>query len=173
VITYDWITIRTDAIHRFGGETPGAQVEAEIIRAFEHHPTRVLEAINQIGRAYTQGTVRSGWAVLRAQLARAQPDATAEDTTERENAVRRAEQWIRTAGIHYDRHREITRELYGPNGRLRAWAGDRTTRRRTRDHYREHRAIGTLIELEHEQRMRAIGDRYHEQHANRKRTVPA
>lgn len=123
--TYDWPTIRADAIARFGGDAPRAELEQQIIDVFAQQPQLVVLAIDKIADSYRAGKVRSPWAVLKTHIERsAEPGApiTATDTTAKQKAIQRAEQWIRAAGIHYDRDTEILLELFSGSGLLASYA---------------------------------------------------
>jgi hypothetical protein len=125
VTTYDWPTIRADAIARFGGDAPRAELEQQIIDTFEQHPQLVVLAIDKIADGYQTGRIRSPWAVLKTHIERAaQPgaDIQAEDTTQKQKRIQRAEAWIKAAGIHFDRQTEILLELFSGSGLLASYA---------------------------------------------------
>lgn len=161
-VTYQWPDLRTHAINQFGGQTPGAQLEQDIIDVFEQHPQVVAQAIDRIATRYHTGTIQSPWAVLRADLQRrtTSPNVQATDTTDRDHAVLRAEQWIRSSGCHFDRPSEIEHELFGDSrihptvdktgemltsstdGLLTPWAHDLALRQRILDLWRTERPRG-------------------------------
>lgn len=155
--TYTWSDLRDRAIDAYG-EAPHGQLEQDILDVFKRHPKLVNDAVDRIAGRYQSGSVQKPWAVLRKDVvesATAKANPTVHDTSDRDATIRRGEQWLRTSGMHFDRHREITRELYGTQGRLRAYAADRTTRRRTRDLWRDLRPTGEHLEREHAARMSA------------------
>ena len=186
--TYDWATIRADAIARFGGDAPRAELEQRIIDVFEKQPQLVVLAIDKIADSYHAGRVRSPWAVLGTHIERAaEPgaDIQATDTTDKQKRIQRAEQWIRAAGIHFDREAEILLELFGSeSAQLRPYAqvdlipdtsadpakwklseprGDTALIDRMLHTWGEHRPTGLQLEREAEER----ADAYKQQQAAR------
>lgn len=121
---HDWHTTYTDAVQRFGGDTPGAALEQQILDAFQEAPQLVIRAIDKVAAKYTAGRVNSPWGAMKHEIQRAtnQPHLIAVDSTGRDRAIQRAEQWIRAAGIHYDRDSEIMLELFSGSGLLAAYA---------------------------------------------------
>lgn len=117
-----WSQVRADAVRQFDGETPRAELEQEVINAFERSPVRVIEEIKRVATA--PGEIRSRWAVLRSRLATASVsgEIVVTDTSERDRRVAWAERWVRTAGLHFERRSEVADELFGELGRLRQWA---------------------------------------------------
>jgi hypothetical protein len=112
---HSWHTTYTDAVQRFGGDTPGAQLEQQVLDAFTDQPQVVIRAIDKVAAKYAAGRVTSPWGAMKHEIARttSQPDIVATDSTDRDKRIMRAEQWIRAAGIHYDRDTEILLELFG------------------------------------------------------------
>jgi hypothetical protein len=153
VTDYDWIQIRTLAITRFG-ETPGRELEAEIIQAFERAPGHVAAILDTIAAEHNAGaSFRSPWAIARAR-ARLQPEPRIiADTTERDRRIAQAEAWIRNAGLYLDRRTELTRELFGPQGKLRDWFTLDLASRMTA-YWRHNRPRGEQAEEAAEQRAR-------------------
>jgi hypothetical protein len=116
----DWASLRTHLITAYG-EPPHPITEGEIIAAYELHPQALEKAANQIAVDHKNGTIRSGWAVLRSrtsQLTTPQANPTRSSSVDREKALARAQQWTRNAGLHYDRWEEVSAELYGERGLL-------------------------------------------------------
>lgn len=171
--TYHWPNLRTHAIEHFNGQTPGPQLEQDIIDIFEQHPQTVAAAIDRIAARFHAGTITSPWGVLRADLQRATaaPDVTATDSADRDKRVNRAEQWIRATGIHYDRPSEIEHELFGDArihptidprtgeaivsatpGPLAPWAHDLTLRQRLLQLWETERPRGQQAETDHQAR---------------------
>lgn len=180
--TYHWPTIRADAIARFGGDAPRAELEQRIINVFELQPQLVVLAIDKITDAYRAGQVRSPWAVVATHIERASTpgaDIQATDTNAKQKAIARAEAWIKVTGMHYDRPDEITLELFGheaERGRLRDYAqvdlertgpeddqggptwqlgtprGDTKLVERMLDLWANHRPTGMQVERDAEQR---------------------
>jgi hypothetical protein len=174
VTTYDWPTIRADAIARFGGDAPRAELEQQIIDTFEQHPQLVVLAIDKIADGYQTGRIRSPWAVLKTHIERAaQPgaDIQAEDTTQKQKRIQRAEAWIKAAGIHFDSPDEITLELFDTGKLLNPYAqaelvrtdneearwtlnarGDQNLIGRMLSVWEEHRPTGIQLETEAQER---------------------
>lgn len=153
--SYDWTTIRTDAIRRFQDE-PSPKLETEILDVFRATPARVVTAINQIATDYANGKIRSPWGALRARLQRggtAGDSIIATDLHDRETAIAKAERWIRNAGLHYDLKREVDDDLFGDTGSLRDWADDELLHSRMLTLWREHRPRGEKTEAEADQRI--------------------
>ena len=171
--TYHWPDLRAQAIEHFNGQTPGPQLEQDIIDIFEQHPQTVAAAITRIAGRYRTGTITSPWGVLRADLQRAttSPDITATDSTDRDKSIAVAEQWIRTAGCHYDRPSEIEHELFGDarihptvdprtgeaivsptDGLLTPWAHDLNLRQRILQLWEHERPRGEQAEADHQAR---------------------
>jgi hypothetical protein len=160
--TFEWGAVRQKAVAGFGGETPSAQLEQDVIQHFLEDPLLVIEEIGRVAAEMAAGRdIRSGWAILKSRLDRAaaQPgsEITAEDTgrkakVEREKRIRNAERWIRNAGIHFDRAREVEDELFGDVGKLRAYAEDDQLRQRLLDLWRQERPRGVRTEVEAAQR---------------------
>src|SRR5690349_19556959 len=96
--TYDWIELRERAIAVFQGDTPGADLEHRIVTHFSEHPGRVRDAIESVGRRVTNGSVRSGWAILLRELDAKPAKARATDNADRAKAIQKARTWIANAG---------------------------------------------------------------------------
>lgn len=129
--SYVWSDVRSRAIAAFE-EFPHGSTEDRIIAVFEREPTLVMRTIEVMAERKRAGTVKSAWAVLRTELDRLESvqDVVATDEGQRTRAVARAEEWVRHAGVHYDREDEILEELFGDHGRLRSLASDERTRER-------------------------------------------
>ena len=118
----DWQTVRNRFMRATGGDPPGAHLEDDIIAAFAQHPDAVVKSMEKIVLGYKAGRIRSPWGALKHEVAKAADAAnnpTVDRAHTRANAIQRAEQWMRTAGLHHDRESELIDELYGERGRLR------------------------------------------------------
>lgn len=125
--TYEWSVIRDKCVEWFG-DTPSKPTELAIVTVFKERPAAVIRELQTIAGLVSTGEARSGWALARHRIARLDAiDAVATDTSEREDAVRRALAWVRGAGRHYDRESEVVDELYGDRGPLRLWPDTRET----------------------------------------------
>lgn len=121
----DWAQVRTHAIELFNGETPHPVVEQTLIDAYEIHPTAVERELSKVAADLAAGTIRSGWGIYakRAERILAPPsNPTAKTGLDKERAITRAEQWIRSTGCHYDRDSEIMLELFSGTGLLAGYA---------------------------------------------------
>lgn len=155
----DWQTTRNHFMRTIGGDPPGAHLEDELIQAYTANPEAVERSMTKIGLAHKAGKIRSPWGALKAEVAKALDAArnpTHDRGTSKAKALERAEQWVRNAGIHYDRETELLDELYGDRGQLRHHPD---TQPRILQLYRELRPLGEQIEAEHE----AFMARYAEQ----------
>lgn len=153
-MTTDWQTIRQRYAEDFGSY-PRAQDEAAIIEHFEQTPSVVLHELDRMTAAVKRGEVKHGWSALAARLntsATPPRNPTVETGNERERRIRNAEQWIHTAGCHYDRWTEIEDDLFGDTGKLRAYADDETLRQQMHDLWLEQRPRGERTEAEAEAR---------------------
>jgi len=121
----DWATTYEQAVTRFG-ETPGRQLEAELVEVFQHSPQTVIAAIEKIGDAYAGGRVRSPWGALRAELARQgeRANVVVSDNVDRDKRIQQAEQYMRAAGLYLASEDELRDDLFGEGGRLKAWKDD-------------------------------------------------
>lgn len=146
---YVWRTLRAHAIETFGGDAPRAELEQRILDIFEQSPALVAKAINKIGHKYKAGLVRSPWAVLIVDIeAASTPGAniTVTDTAHRSKKIAAAEQWIRAAGIHYDRETEIQQDLAG--GLLKDYTDDNALFAQMLELWRQERPRGERTETE-------------------------
>lgn len=146
--TVSWASVRQGAIKTFH-EIPHAAVEQEIIDVFAVQPQVVIDAIERLAARVESGHVRSGWAVLRKELARAveAPSSVTVELDDRERRVANAERWLRNAGVHFDRESEVLDELFGERGTLKAWAGDELLRGRLLELWRTLRPKGERAEV--------------------------
>jgi hypothetical protein len=145
-MTFDWQTEYARALNLYGGDTPSATLEQDLLEAFQQHPQAVTNAITKIGKAYAAGKIHSPWGALKAeipkQIAR---DVQVGDGTERTSAIACAEQWMRNAGLHYDRWPEIKAELY-ERGPLQHWPKDQALEQRMHDLWDTLRPAGIAVE---------------------------
>lgn len=148
--TYDWPTVRAVAVRGFGGELPHAQTEQNVLDAFQLQPTAVVRAISEVSADYQAGKVRSGWAILRKRLLQVQPASSVAvpETDDRGRDLRRAETWIRNAGIHFDRESEVADELFGHGGILAAYASEEAVRLTMLELWRQLRPRSVQVEAE-------------------------
>jgi hypothetical protein len=163
VTDYVWRDVLERAVRLFG-DVPHAATEQAVLEAFERSPALVAAAVEHVGQQVAAGSVRSGWAVLRARLERssAAGEVVADDELERGQRVTLAERWVRTAGVHFDRESEVDDALFGEHGRLRAWAGDELLRARLLELWHADRPRGEQVErdeLERAARWREVRKR--------------
>lgn len=155
-MTFDWHTEYARALQAFGGDTPSATLEQDLLDAFQQHPQAVTNAITKISKAYAAGKIHSPWGALKTEIPKqVSRDTQVGDGTERNRAIANAEQWIRNAGLMYDRHTEVHDELFGERGPLRHWKRDRALADRIEALWLEHRPTGEQIEQEEQLRASA------------------
>ncbi len=113
--TFEWSKIREAAIQAWGS-VPHGLLEAEVIAVFEKHPALVQATVEKTTSAYQSGRINNPWAILRLDLQKLsspERNPTVTDERPREKAVARAEQWVRTTGIHYPTEAELLGHLFG------------------------------------------------------------
>lgn len=111
---HSWADLRETAIEAFNGETPGPQLEQDIIQAFVQDPERVQRTIRRIAAQHARKPLGSPWAVTRADLARtAQADVVASSASSRQKTLDRATAWIRNAGHHHPTWADAATHLFG------------------------------------------------------------
>lgn len=155
---YVWSDTRYDLIDRWA-DSPRPELEQRIITVFENHPQLVIDAAEHIADRYESGLVRSPWAVLAKHVEEAADTATrstrpVRGDRDRERARQRASQWMRTAGMHFDREDEVRDELFGERGMLRQFAGDTDLVDDLLELWHEQRPRGEQVEREAEERAR-------------------
>jgi hypothetical protein len=131
-----------------GGDPPGAALEDQLIQAYTDHPDAVERSLDKIAMAYKAGKIHSPWGAAKTEVAKATEAArnpTHNQGTTKTKALQRAEQWMRTAGLHYDRESELLDELYGDRGRLRDHPA---TRDRMLELWHELRPLGQQLDQE-------------------------
>jgi len=147
-MTFDWHTEYARALNAFGGDTPSATLEQDLLDAFSEHPQAVTNAITKIAKAYEAGKIHSPWGALKTEIPKQiQRDTRVGDGAERNRAITNAEQWIRNAGLHYDRYTEVHDELFD-RGPLAPWARDKQLASRMEALWNEHRPRGEQTEAE-------------------------
>ena len=154
---WSWLETREKAIRLFGGELPKGETEQEVIDAFTDRPVLVDRLIREVAEAKKAGRARSGWAVLRSRLNAIASglDIVVTDRNERGLALRQAEQWVRNAGLYFDREDEFEDELFGDGGMLRAFRTDDELRTHLIDLWRSERPRGKQAEDDAEERAAA------------------
>jgi len=154
---YPWTEIRLRAIELFHSG-PSAALEQRVLDVFRDHPALVVEAVEHVGRRFESGQVRSPWVILAKHVEEAMrplEDVTATDERDRDKAISRAEQWVRSAGQHFDRDEEILEELFGEFGRLKTWREDDPLKVRMVALWGEVRPRGEAIDEQAEERAKA------------------
>lgn len=152
---YQWVETRMRAIELFS-DAPSAVQEQRVLDVFREHPALVVEGVEHVGRRFADGQVRNPWAVLAKHVeeaVRPLEDFTATDERDRDKAIRRAEQWMRAAGKHFDRWEEVEDELFGELGRIPQYASDEVCERMARL-WNEVNGEGELIAEQAEERAR-------------------
>jgi len=155
----EWEDLAYQTAERFGGTMPHPETAAAIANVYAKAPTAVAKAIDRTAADYETGSIRSPWGVLKSRVQQITITKTSNArANDNEKAVQRAEQWIRNAGLHYDRWDEIHDELYGDRGKLRDHPA---TEPRMRELWHDLRPLGEQVEHEAIQR----GLRYQAQKA--------
>lgn len=154
-----WHELLDQAIRDFG-DPPGAQLEQKLVDAYAEHPAAVQVTLRKVAEQHKKGTVRQPWGLVQAELAKQiSVRANIPATAERAVAEARAEQWMRAAGLHFDRWPEVEDDLFGDRGRLHPWHTDDALKQRMERLWNEVRPAGEA--LEHDQLERA--DRWKQQ----------
>lgn len=154
-MTFDWHTEYARALAAFGGDTPSATLEQNLLEAFTEHPQAVTNAITKISKAYAAGKIHSPWGALKTEIPKQiDRDIHVNDGNERTNATACAEQWIRNAGLHFDRWNEVETELFD-RGPLQHWPNDNALKQRIETLWIEHRPRGITTETEEHARANA------------------
>ena len=117
----NWDDLALETAERFGGTFPHPETRDAIATVHQRAPNAVERTIDQVAADYQRGDINSPWGILRSRVQKITADVTPKATAsnQREKAIARAEQWLRTAGLHYDRPSEILDELFGDRGMLR------------------------------------------------------
>lgn len=141
-----WEDLVLDTAERFGGTFPQPTTADTIAAVYAKAPTAVTRQIDQVAESYAAGTINSPWGILKSRVQRIQTDQpkhqAANDQTK---AIERAEQWLRNAGLMYDRESEILDELFGDRGSLRHHDTP-TVRQRILELWRELAPVGAQLE---------------------------
>jgi hypothetical protein len=99
VTEYDWTEIRTKAIRSYG-ETPGRELEAELVQMFEQNPRHIQTILETVAAELQAGaSFRSPWAIARARAHTIPEPIRATDSSERDQAIHNAENWVRHGGL--------------------------------------------------------------------------
>ena len=126
-----WQALYDDACARFGGQTPGAALEASIVAVFLERPADVHKAVVKLGDRFASGRVRSPWALMLSELEQsAGRDVVASESVDRERLVRLAERRIANLGHALPSEAELLEELFGKRALLEPWASDLELRAR-------------------------------------------
>jgi hypothetical protein len=62
-----WATVYDNACQRFGGQTPGTELEATLTTAFATSPAALIAAIGKAGAAFDNGKAHSPWGIVRSE----------------------------------------------------------------------------------------------------------
>lgn len=165
----DWQTLRNQFMRDIGGDPPGAALEDELIAAYTDHPQAIERSVEKITLGFKAGKIRSPWGALKTEVAKATDNArnpTHDRGATKTKAVARAEQWIRTAGIHYDRWTEVADDLFGERGRIREHHTPQLEQR-LMGLWQDHRPDAEHTEREQEAMLARWGAQWREQHAKR------
>jgi len=127
-----WQEVYDDACARFGGQTPGAELEARVIAVFRERPAAVRAAVVKLGDRFASGKVRSPWALMPAELEQGagREQVVASEQGDRERLVRLAERRIANLGHQLPSEAELVEEIFGKRALLEPWANDLDLRAR-------------------------------------------
>ena len=112
--TYDWLELRERATSAFGAGV-SADLEERVLDVFRRHPAIVSTSVEHVAQRFRQGLIRSPWVIFAKHVeeaTRAVENVVVSDGSEKARAVKRAEQWMRTAGVYFDRVEEVDDELF-------------------------------------------------------------
>lgn len=119
-MTQTWPDIRAATAAMFGGQQPGPALEAELVTAFEHHPSLFSTEASRTAADLAAGRIHSPWPILHRRLNErtAAEDryatVTATDAREREQAIRLAERRIRHIAATLETEADVIAELFAP-----------------------------------------------------------
>jgi hypothetical protein len=139
-----------DALNRgieLFGDAPSGGLESDLIQQFKTRPDLFLEKMEELGRKVRDGTVRSGWAVLRTSLRGVDP-AVVDDGGIRTKRERAARALIRNAGLYYEKPDQIIDELFEGDGLLAQWRSDVALQAEMVAYWQELRPLGIQAEAE-------------------------
>ena len=144
-----WHDTRDAAIEALDGRWPSPEDEEQIVQAFASDPRRVIAEINSVAESFSRGEVRSPWGLIRSRVVRRSTRVVVVEASQaKAAAVARAEQWIRTAGLHFDRQEEVHSELFDEGRQLHAYADDEELADRLLALWRDVRPRGEQVEAE-------------------------
>ena len=145
-----WAETHAEALERFGQTPLGRDLEAELVEIFEQRPEAVGLAIDDIGKGFAAGRIRSPWGALRAELARqeARAKVVATGNVDRERQLQRLEQYMRAAGLQLADEAEVLDDCFGYGGRWRAFAADEPMRARALELWRSLQPAAAKVEAE-------------------------
>jgi hypothetical protein len=115
-----------DAVKRFGGQRPGAQLETQLREQFAARPAAFQAAVTKLAGRYAAGKVRSPWPLVKAELEQdaARSAISADASPDRARLERLAELRIRNIGHVIPTASELRRELFGARALLEPWSDD-------------------------------------------------
>lgn len=155
----EWEDLLPEIAETFGGQLPYPETADDIRAAYQRAPQTVTRMADAVAALYADGTAQNPWGMLRYRvkaIPEHDPSKPSASGSGRDKAIARAEQWMRTAGLHHDRETELLDELYGERGRLRHHP---ETRDRMLQLWHELRPLGELADHEAAER----GQRYAQQ----------
>lgn len=124
-----WADLYDQAVAAFAGQTPTRDLENALMQAYEQRPDAVTAILEKAADRYGAGKAHSPWGLVKSELehdARRANLRPVEHDADRETQTRLAETYIRNAGLYLPTELELTDDLMGDHGRLRAWAKDGT-----------------------------------------------
>jgi hypothetical protein len=145
-----WATVYDNAVTKFGGQTPGHDLEQTLLVVFTSSPATLNAAIDRAAQAFASGKAHSPWGIVRSELQRhaARADITTTGHGDQAKRIALAERYIQLAGHHIPSQAELLHELFGPShergtapGHLHPWQGDHALEQRMVEQWQATQAL--------------------------------
>lgn len=140
-----WADIYETGRTAFGGQTPGRNLEQQLVDLFHENPAAIINAITKLEVRYIKGEIHSPWplvlreATTETEAAQRRHLHVANAGPQLEHKARLAETWIRNAGAYAPTEQSLLDALFDEHGPLKAWAHDQHLRDRMLAVYRTER----------------------------------
>lgn len=126
-----WHDLREQGRLAFGGQTPGRNLEADLVERFEQHPGDMQAAVVKLGAKFAAGKVHTPWPLVLKELEQGGTVHVLADTSaDVDRQARLAEAWVRNAGLYEPTEESLLAALFDPGGRLHPWTADEALRAR-------------------------------------------
>jgi hypothetical protein len=144
-----WPDLYERAVRVFGGQTPGRELEAQVVEAYELRPVSVAAAVDDVAGGFAAGRIRAPWPFLARMVEeKAHVNVSPSGNAEREKRIEQAEQYMRAAGLYLASEAEVLDDLFGDAGRLRAWQDDAELVKRMLELWRSLQSAAERVEAE-------------------------